>query len=114
MRFANDEIEHQIRLKAFEHITNLPKQDGLLHVTQLNEAFSFKGERITLHNRQKGIHKPSQMQSLLSIKTVYPKSHNQVKYRDQIDIYKKYMRVRTNWTTLLWAKIHLLGKISSC
>ena len=89
MRFANDEIEHQIRLKAFEHLTNLPKQDGLLHYTQLDKGFSFNGERITLHNRQKGNHKPSQMQSLLSIKTVYPKSPNQAKYRDQIDIYNK-------------------------
>ena len=89
MRFTTDEIDQQIRTKAFEHITNLPKQNGLLHYTQLNEGFSFSGERITLHNLQKGIHKPSQMKSLLSIETVYPKSLSQAKYRDQTDIYKK-------------------------
>ena len=89
MLYLSDEINNQIRLKAFEHIANLPKQDGVLHFSQLDEGFDFQGQRITLHNRQKGIHKPRQMNSLLSIKTVYPKSLNQATYRDQIDIYNK-------------------------
>ncbi len=84
-----DEIDHQIRLKAFEHLANLPKVNGLLHYSQLDEGFTFDNNRITLHNRQKGIHKPWQMVSLLSVKTVFPKSLDQATYRDQIDIYNK-------------------------
>lgn len=82
-------IDHQIRLKAFEHIANLPKVNGLLHSSQLDKGFTFDNDRITLHNRQKGIHKPRQMISLLSVKTVFPKSLEQATYRDQIEIYNK-------------------------
>ena len=89
MSSLSDEIDQQIRLKAFEHIANLPKVNGLLHYTQLDEGFTFDNDRITLHNRQKGIHKPWQMMSLLSVKTVFPKSLVQATYRDQIDIYNK-------------------------
>lgn len=89
MHFTNDEIDHQIRLKAFEHLTNLPKQDGLLHRDQIREGFYFNGERIALYNPGSGIHKPCQMETLLAITTFFPKSPNQATYRDQIDIYHK-------------------------
>lgn len=83
-----DEIDHQIRLKAFEHLANLPKVNGLLHSSQLDTGFTFHGDRVAIH-QQKGIHKPKQMESLLSIKTSFPESPKKATYRDQIDIYNK-------------------------
>ena len=89
MQPNSDEIDQQIRLKAFEHISKLPDHGGVLHYSQLDLGFYFRGKRITLHNRQKGIHKPQQMKSLLSIKTVFPKSLKQATYRDQIEVYNQ-------------------------
>ena len=46
-------------------------------------GFEFGGERIPLINPQRGIFKPRQMASLLSIRTVFPRSGGRVWYDDQ-------------------------------
>jgi putative restriction endonuclease len=56
---------------------------GDLTARDLSAGFEFHGERIPLINPRRGIFKPQQMQYLLSIKTVFPRSGARVWYDDQ-------------------------------
>ena len=49
----------------------------------------FGGERIPLINPQRGIFKPRQMEHLLSIKTVFPRSGARVWYDDQREVHQQ-------------------------
>jgi putative restriction endonuclease len=60
-------------MAAFEHLRRLGEIQDHLTAAVLKSGCIFDGERIPLMNPQRGIFKPQQMQSLLSIKTVFPK-----------------------------------------
>lgn len=49
----------------------------------LRAGFFSDGERVPLINPQRGIFKPSRMQHLLSVRTVYPRTGARVWYDDQ-------------------------------
>ena len=72
-----------IRLKAFKHLRTLVRRFKSLKWSQIEAGFDFEGERIHLATRAKGIFKPRQMSTLLSIKTVIPKVGRKVWYDDQ-------------------------------
>jgi putative restriction endonuclease len=72
-----------IRACAFEHVRRMTAIHGTLSSAQLREGFTWNGERLPLINPQRGIFKPARMQSLLSIRTVFPRSGARVWYDDQ-------------------------------
>src|SRR5215469_15398043 len=74
----------QLRQTAFRHINRLATlRDGVLDSADLAGGFEFGGDRIPLINPQRGIFKPRQMASLLSIRTVFPRRGGRVWYDDQ-------------------------------
>lgn len=75
--------DRRIRLKAFEHVGALERRFKSLKWGQIAAGFNFEGERIHLATRAKGIFKPKQMSTLLSIKTVIPKTGRKIWYDDQ-------------------------------
>ena len=61
---VSDEIDLQIRLKAFEHLTHLTKYDRALHHTELNKGFIFKDGRIPFLYPRRGIHETTKNEVL--------------------------------------------------
>src|SRR5258708_32411074 len=82
----NDQL---LRLAAFSTVTRLTEVRGDLTAGDLKAGFEFQGERIPLINPQRGIFKPRQMQFLLSIRTVFPRSGARVWYDDQRDVHRQ-------------------------
>jgi putative restriction endonuclease len=77
---SSDEL---MRACAFEHVRKLQAVHGTLSSSHLREGFICDGRRIPLINPQRGIFKPSKMQYLLSIRTVFPRTGARVWYDDQ-------------------------------
>ena len=80
---AEPELDRQIRHKAIAWVQALHKRDGTIAWGQIEEGFQFRGERIRLATKARGIFKPRQMTTLLSIKTVVPRAGRRVWYHDQ-------------------------------
>jgi len=78
-----------MRLAAFKHVEALCKVHGTLTSEHLSEGFTFEGRRLPLVNPQRGIFKPREMQYLLSIRTVYPKTGRKVWYDDQRRVHQQ-------------------------
>lgn len=72
-----------IRLAAFQKLTRMRSEIGLLTAEDLQAGFEFEGTRVPFANTRRGIWKPRQMKYLLSIKTVCPKAGGRVWYEDQ-------------------------------
>lgn len=83
------DLDTRMRHFAFVHVRRLTESRGLLTASDLRAGFTFEGERVPLHNPQRGIFKPGQMQFLLSIKTVYPKPGGKVWYDDQRAVHRQ-------------------------
>ena len=80
----------QLRQAAFDHVNRLRSwRGGVLDSGDLGGGFQFAGERIPLINPQRGIFKPRQMASLLSIRTVFPRRGGRVWYDDQRDAHQQ-------------------------
>ena len=73
----------QIRSKAIAWVQDLHKRSGTIAWGQLKDGFPFHGERIHLATRARGVFRPRQMKTLLSIKTVVPKPGRTAWYDDQ-------------------------------
>ncbi|MCW0234129.1 MAG: HNH endonuclease [Ferrovibrio sp.] len=73
-----------LRLEIFQYLRELGGEDGLVTAAQLSAGYIRNdGEHVALITRPRGIFKPRQMSSLLSIKTVVPRSGRGVWYDDQ-------------------------------
>jgi len=81
--------DQQLRLTAFNAVKALTAVRGELSSNDLKAGFEFGGERIPLVNPQRGIFKPQQMQFLLSIRTVYPRSGARIWYDDQRQVHRQ-------------------------
>ncbi len=81
--------DQALRLAAFDAVRRLSELRGDLTSHDLRSGFEFQGERIPLINPQRGIFKPRQMQFLLSIRTVFPRSGARVWYDDQRDVHSQ-------------------------
>ena len=75
--------DRRIRQQAFEHVIELERRYRTLTAGQIEAGFMFEGEKVHLATRAKGIFKPRQMCTLLSIKTVVPRSGRRYWYDDQ-------------------------------
>src|SRR5688572_21548659 len=83
---AEDQL---LRLAAFREVRRLADLNGDLTSRDLRAGFQFEGERIPLINPQRGIFKPTQMQFLLSIRTVFPRPGARVWYDDQRQVHRQ-------------------------
>jgi len=81
--------DQALRLSAFDAVRRLTELRGDLTSHDLRGGFEFQGERIPLINPQRGIFKPRQMQFLLSIRTVFPRSGAKVWYDDQREVHRQ-------------------------
>lgn len=81
--------DQTLRLAAFAAVRRLTEIRGDLTSNDLRGGFDFQGGRIPLINPQRGIFKPKQMQFLLSIRTVFPRSGARVWYDDQKDVHRQ-------------------------
>jgi putative restriction endonuclease len=86
---AAPDNDHLLRIAAFGAVTRLTEMRGDLTARDLSAGFEFQGERIPLINPRRGIFKPQQMQYLLSIKTVFPRSGARVWYDDQREVHRQ-------------------------
>jgi putative restriction endonuclease len=77
------ELDQRMRSTAFRHVAQQQQLNGYVSAEALAAGFMFDGQRIPLINPQRGIFKPRQMQRLLSIRTVFPRTGNRVWYDDQ-------------------------------
>ncbi len=78
-----------MRVAAFGQIRRLQTVRDQLTSADLAAGFEFSGERVPLVNPQRGIFKPRQMDALLSIRTVFPKSGAKVWYDDQRKVHQQ-------------------------
>jgi len=92
MMAAAPDSDQLFRLAAFSTVRQLTEIRGDLTARDLSAGFEFQGERIPLINPRRGIFKPQQMQYLLSIKTVFPRSGARVWYDDQRDVHRQIYR----------------------
>jgi putative restriction endonuclease len=89
MSATPDHTDQGIRLAAFDEVRRMVEVRPDLTAQDLAAGFHFQGERIPLINPQRGIFKPRQMQHLLSIRTVFPRSGAQVWYDDQREVHRQ-------------------------
>ena len=80
---AGTDPDWQIRSRAINWVQDLHKRSGTLSWGQIKQGFQFQGEQIHLATKARGIFKPTQMKTLLSIKTVIPRTGRKVWYDDQ-------------------------------
>jgi putative restriction endonuclease len=81
--------DHALRFAAFREVSRLADVNGDLTSRDLKAGFRFDSVRIPLINPQRGIFKPTQMQYLLSIRTVYPKPGARIWYDDQRHVHRQ-------------------------
>jgi putative restriction endonuclease len=78
-----------MRAAAFAQIRRFQIVSDQLTSADLAAGFKFAGERVPLVNPQRGIFKPRQMEALLSIRTVFPRSGAKVWYDDQTKVHQQ-------------------------
>lgn len=79
----------EMRMAAFERVSTLASAKGVVGSADLDEGFTFGGERVPIYNPRRGIFRPRQMAFPLSIRTVYPKKGNRVWYDDQSEAHRQ-------------------------
>ena len=84
-----DDPDAAIRAKAFEHLRCLNQFHDHLTAAVLAKGFLFGGEQIAFFTRARGIFKPKQMRSLLSIRTAIPRPGRKVWYDDQRQVHRQ-------------------------
>lgn len=84
-------MESRIRLAAVEHVKRA-SSGGVVTGNDLRAGFFVDGVRVPLINPQRGIFKPSSMQHLLSVRTVFPRSGARVWYDDQRTVHTQIER----------------------
>jgi hypothetical protein len=88
MELATQDV--RLRQTAFDQVTRLAAlRNGVLDATDLAAGFEFDGQRVPLINPQRGIFKPREMASLLSVKTVFPRRGARVWYEDQREAHRQ-------------------------
>jgi putative restriction endonuclease len=83
------DVDQLIRIAAFKTVKQMSEVRGDLTARDLSVGFEYQGHRIPLINPRRGIFKPQQMQYLLSIKTVFPRSGAKVWYDDQREAHRQ-------------------------
>jgi putative restriction endonuclease len=75
----------ELRAAAISHVAALESRYAVLSWDQIAQGFEFRGERVLLAGRARGIFKPTQLaRGALSIKTVQPRAGREQRYDDQL------------------------------
>ena len=77
-------FDDEIRAAAFAYVERVSARNGGVVTREELEAFTFRGERLPLVERQKGIRKPADLDAALSILTTYTADPTQAPYADEI------------------------------
>ena len=85
-------LDKSIREEAFRQVLALRDANKSLTWQQIDRGFRFAGETIRLATKARGIFKPRQMETLLSLKTVIPRSGRRHWYDDQIEVQQNIFR----------------------
>lgn len=80
---AFDASDLKFREEAFRHLYALLGGRSVLSRAEMETPFIVDGQRLTLVDPQRGIHKPRVMRHLLSITTVVPAKGRKIWYSDQ-------------------------------
>jgi putative restriction endonuclease len=83
----HDEVvsDLELRAAAMSHVAALANRHGVLTWAQIDNGFVFRGERIRLAGRARGIFKPRQLgDGALSVRTPQPREGRVPRYDDQI------------------------------
>jgi putative restriction endonuclease len=89
----NGAWDRELRAAAIEHVRRLERRHGVLPWSLVHEGFEFRGERVMVANRARGIFKPKQLGSgALSIKTNVPREGRVRRYDDEIASDAPYFR----------------------
>ena len=83
VQVSGTDPDRQIRWAAIHWVRELHKRYGTLEWSQISDGFPFHGETIRLATKARGIFKPKQMETLLSIRTGIPRAGRRVWYEDQ-------------------------------
>jgi putative restriction endonuclease len=84
-----DQQDHAWRSAAFQHVGLLLAGTTVLSREAMNTPFFLGGERATLVDPQRGIHKPRVMRHLLSVTTVMPAKGRRIWYADQTSVHRE-------------------------
>jgi putative restriction endonuclease len=79
----------ELRAAAFEQVRRLQTTKDHISEADLKVGFFWDGTRYPLINPRRGIFKPQQMELLLSIRTVFPRSDNRIWYDDQRQVHEQ-------------------------
>ena len=77
----------QIRCAAIDYVQKLQADRHCLSWSDVKNGFLFQDRKIFLATKARGIFKPKQMTSLLSIRTSVPKPGRKIWYDDQIGVH---------------------------
>ena len=80
---AEPKLDREIRREAFDRILALERIHQAIPWSEIKRGFEFNGEKVHFATKARGIFKPRQMHTLLSIKTVTPRPGRRVWYDDQ-------------------------------
>lgn len=80
---ATDPKDDGWRTAAFQHVRMLLGAGSVITRAAISTPFFFQGERATLVDPQRGIHKPRNLPHLLSVTTVVPQKGRTAWYADQ-------------------------------
>lgn len=81
--------DSELRAAAFEQVRRLQITRDQITAEDLKVGFFWNGTRYPLINPQRGIFKPQQMELLLSIRTVFPRTGNKIWYDDQREVHQQ-------------------------
>jgi putative restriction endonuclease len=88
-----------LRAAALSHVAALENRFGSLSWEQIAAGFEFRGDRVLLANKARGIFRPRQLtEGALSIKTTEPRAGRERRYDDQIGGSEPFFRYRYQGT----------------
>ncbi|MDE0305509.1 MAG: HNH endonuclease [Albidovulum sp.] len=85
---TSDDLDSRIRYAAIGHIQKFQANRQQLSWSEIANGFVFRGRKLFFATQARGIFKPKQMKSLLSIKTVIPKPGRKSWYDDQQSVHE--------------------------
>jgi putative restriction endonuclease len=92
-------VQAELRAAAIAHVKGLERAKGVLSWQDIAEGFDFRGERVLLANKPRGIFWPAGLVTgALSIKTSVPRAGRQRRYDDNVGGDAPYFRYKYQGT----------------
>lgn len=87
-----EDVDDALRAAAFAYLDGIREHSGGLVTREQLEAFEFRGQRVPLIPRQRGIWKPGWLECALSIVTTFTPPNQRPPYEDEVgaDGYPRY------------------------